>query len=147
MDIEHICYYFDVHVYIHQVVWERTTVEHYCYVMSRDVPAPSELSLCDAIEKTQQIGCNIYFNLAKKSLHCKYFKLISFFFLYLITQWKAHDGIVLKVDWNPINNLIISGGEDCKYKVLNIQALIYIQQGKRQIWPLLKMLNNYEGKE
>lgn len=32
-------------------------------------------------------------------------------------QWKAHDGIVLKVDWNPINNLIISGGEDCKYKV------------------------------
>ena len=98
--------------------------------------------------KTQQIGCNIYFNLAKKSLHCKYFKLISsFFFLYLITQWKAHDGIVLKVDWNPINNLIISGGEDCKYKVLNIQALIYIQQGKRQIWPLQKMLNNYEGKE
>ena len=51
---------------------------------------------------------------------------------------------MLKVDWNPINNLIISGGEDCKYKVLNIQALIYIQQGKRQIWPLLKMLNNYE---
>ena len=25
---------------------------------------------------------------------------------------------MLKVDWNPINNLIISGGEDCKYKVL-----------------------------
>ena len=44
---------------------------------------------------------------------------------------------MLKVDWNPINNLIISGGEDCKYKVLNIQALI-IRQGKRQIWPLLK---------
>ena len=36
---------------------------------------------------------------------------------------------MLKVDWNPINNLIISGGEDCKYKVLNIQALIYIRQG------------------
>ena len=72
---------------------------------------------------------------------------LIFFFLYLITQWKAHDGIVLKVDWNPINNLIISGGEDCKYKVLNIQALIYIRQGKRQIWPLLKMLNNYESKE
>ncbi|KAJ7333192.1 Intraflagellar transport protein 80 [Desmophyllum pertusum] len=32
-------------------------------------------------------------------------------------QWKGHDGVVLKVDWNPINNLIISGGEDCKYKV------------------------------
>lgn len=32
-------------------------------------------------------------------------------------QWKAHDGVVLKVDWNSINNIIISGGEDCKYKV------------------------------
>jgi len=32
-------------------------------------------------------------------------------------QWKAHDGSVLKVDWNPINNMIVSGGEDCKYKV------------------------------
>lgn len=41
-----------------------------------------------------------------------YTVLVNVFF-----QWKGHDGIVLKVDWNPINNLIISGGEDCKYKV------------------------------
>ncbi len=32
-------------------------------------------------------------------------------------KWKAHDSTVLKVDWNPINNLIVSGGEDKKYKV------------------------------
>ena len=32
-------------------------------------------------------------------------------------QWKAHDGIVLQCDWNPANNLIVSGGEDCKYRV------------------------------
>lgn len=32
-------------------------------------------------------------------------------------MWKAHDGIILTVDWNPVNNLIISGAEDCKYKV------------------------------
>jgi intraflagellar transport protein 80 len=32
-------------------------------------------------------------------------------------QWQAHEGTVLKVDWNPVNNLIVSGGEDCKYKV------------------------------
>ena len=32
-------------------------------------------------------------------------------------QWKAHDGVVLKVDWNVANNLIVSGGEDCTYKV------------------------------
>ncbi|KAI3354223.1 hypothetical protein L3Q82_018757 [Scortum barcoo] len=34
-----------------------------------------------------------------------------------VIQWKAHDGIVLKVDWNSVNGLILSGGEDCKYKV------------------------------
>lgn len=32
-------------------------------------------------------------------------------------EWKAHDGAVLCADWNPVNNLIVSGGEDCKYKV------------------------------
>jgi intraflagellar transport protein 80 len=34
-----------------------------------------------------------------------------------LQQWKAHDGIVLKADWNPSNNLIVSCGEDCRYKV------------------------------
>ncbi|XP_076095976.1 intraflagellar transport protein 80 homolog [Mytilus galloprovincialis] len=33
------------------------------------------------------------------------------------TMWKAHDGVILNVDWNPVNNLILSGGEDCRYKV------------------------------
>ena len=32
-------------------------------------------------------------------------------------SWKAHDEIVLCVDWNFSNKLIISGGEDKKYKV------------------------------
>lgn len=35
----------------------------------------------------------------------------------LLIQWKAHEGVILKVDWNPVNNLILSGGEDCRYKV------------------------------
>eukprot|EP00731_Ephydatia_muelleri_P030250 Em0021g773a len=33
------------------------------------------------------------------------------------TQWKAHDSLILTLDWSPTNNLIISGGEDRKYKV------------------------------
>ena len=33
------------------------------------------------------------------------------------TMWKAHDAPVLKADWNAVNNLIVSGGEDCKYRV------------------------------
>ncbi|EAR82753.3 intraflagellar transporter (macronuclear) [Tetrahymena thermophila SB210] len=32
-------------------------------------------------------------------------------------SWKAHDGVVLKADWNACNNLILSAGEDCRYKV------------------------------
>ena len=32
-------------------------------------------------------------------------------------QWKAHDGVVLQADWNPASNLIVSCGEDCKYRV------------------------------
>lgn len=35
-------------------------------------------------------------------------------------QWKAHDGLILKLDWNTVNNTIISGGEDCKYKVWDV---------------------------
>eukprot|EP00126_Sphaerothecum_destruens_P002345 Sdes_comp15780_c0_seq1m4841 len=33
------------------------------------------------------------------------------------TAWKAHDGVVLVIDWSRINNRIISGGEDRRYKV------------------------------
>ncbi|XP_028275364.1 intraflagellar transport protein 80 homolog [Parambassis ranga] len=36
-----------------------------------------------------------------------------------VIQWKAHDGVIMKVDWNSVNDLILSGGEDCKYKVWN----------------------------
>ena len=32
-------------------------------------------------------------------------------------SWKGGEGVILCVDWNPSNNQIISGGEDCKYRV------------------------------
>lgn len=32
-------------------------------------------------------------------------------------KWKAHDGVVMKADWNAVNGLIVSAGEDCMYKV------------------------------
>lgn len=32
-------------------------------------------------------------------------------------EWKAHESIVLKVAWNHNNNMIVSGSEDCRYKV------------------------------
>mmetsp|Transcript_28907 Transcript_28907/g.81402 ORF Transcript_28907/g.81402 Transcript_28907/m.81402 type:complete len:781 (+) Transcript_28907:949-3291(+) len=32
-------------------------------------------------------------------------------------EWRAADAVVLKLDWNPVNNLLVSGAEDCRYKV------------------------------
>ncbi|CAM9606713.1 unnamed protein product [Chrysoparadoxa australica] len=32
-------------------------------------------------------------------------------------QWTAHSGVVLALDWNIVNDLIVSGGEDCTYRV------------------------------
>lgn len=32
-------------------------------------------------------------------------------------SWKAHDGVVLCADWAPATNRIVSGGEDCRYRV------------------------------
>ena len=31
--------------------------------------------------------------------------------------WQAHDRAILKVDWSSVTDMIISGGEDCRYKV------------------------------
>ncbi|KAH8859384.1 Intraflagellar transport protein 80 like [Schistosoma japonicum] len=40
--------------------------------------------------------------------------------------WKAHDGVILQVDWNVISDHLISGSEDCKYKVWdNFGRLLY----------------------
>ena len=36
------------------------------------------------------------------------------------TSWVAHDQVVLCIDWNLVNSLIVSGAEDCKYKVWDI---------------------------
>ncbi|XP_050164350.1 intraflagellar transport protein 80 homolog isoform X2 [Myiozetetes cayanensis] len=46
-----------------------------------------------------------------------------------VLQWKAHDGLILKTDWNSVNDLILSGGEDCKYKVWDSYGrLLYSSQ-------------------
>eukprot|EP00916_Digyalum_oweni_P014639 GHVL01024009.1.p1 GENE.GHVL01024009.1~~GHVL01024009.1.p1 ORF type:complete len:642 (+),score=74.40 GHVL01024009.1:65-1990(+) len=32
-------------------------------------------------------------------------------------EWKAHEGCVLALDWCSLGDLIVSGGEDCRYKL------------------------------
>ncbi|CAB1104304.1 unnamed protein product [Ectocarpus sp. CCAP 1310/34] len=32
-------------------------------------------------------------------------------------RWPAHEGLVIAVDWNMVNDLLLSGGEDCSYRV------------------------------
>ncbi|XP_005092728.1 intraflagellar transport protein 80 homolog [Aplysia californica] len=45
-------------------------------------------------------------------------------------MWKAHEGIVLCVDWNHVNNLILSGAEDKRYKVWDTYGrLLYSSSG------------------
>lgn len=41
--------------------------------------------------------------------------------------WRAHEGVVLRVDWSHINHLIVSGGEDCKYKVWDTYGRLLYQ--------------------
>ncbi|CAG9768961.1 unnamed protein product [Ceutorhynchus assimilis] len=37
-------------------------------------------------------------------------------------KWKAHDGLVLCLAWSVASNVIVSGGEDCKYRVWDFQG-------------------------
>lgn len=32
-------------------------------------------------------------------------------------RWPAHEGVVTAVDWNMVNDLLVSGGEDSSYRV------------------------------
>jgi intraflagellar transport protein 80 len=34
-------------------------------------------------------------------------------------QWHAHDGVVLCIDWNPVHGMLVTGAEDCRYKVFD----------------------------
>ena len=44
-------------------------------------------------------------------------------------SWKGHEGVVLKVDWNPCNQCILSAGEDCKYKVFDSYGRLLFSSG------------------
>ena len=43
-------------------------------------------------------------------------------------QWRAHDGLILAVDWSLLSNLIVSGGEDRKYKARDCIHIIVIKK-------------------
>jgi len=32
-------------------------------------------------------------------------------------QWNAHEGVILCIDWNVSNDLLVSGAEDCTYRI------------------------------
>mmetsp|Transcript_45447 Transcript_45447/g.72922 ORF Transcript_45447/g.72922 Transcript_45447/m.72922 type:complete len:761 (-) Transcript_45447:178-2460(-) len=42
-------------------------------------------------------------------------------------RWKAHDGVVLRCDWSALNSTVISGGEDCRYKVWDCYGRLLYQ--------------------
>ncbi|XP_075535899.1 intraflagellar transport protein Oseg5 isoform X2 [Dermacentor variabilis] len=44
-------------------------------------------------------------------------------------QWKAHDGLILAVAWNTNNSMVVSGSEDCRYKLWDIFGhILYASQ-------------------
>lgn len=45
-------------------------------------------------------------------------------------KWKAHDGVVLACDWSALNGTIVSGGEDCKYKVWDEHGRLLFQSAR-----------------
>lgn len=79
---------------------------------SRTLTAPRKHGFSCSILVGTQLLCSVDRN-KKNGLCC----------FVLSVQWKAHDGIILKVDWNSVNDLILSGGEDCKYKVSSVREL------------------------
>lgn len=40
----------------------------------------------------------------------------------MVFQWKAHEGLVLCIAWSIENNVIVSSGEDHKYKIWDDQG-------------------------
>lgn len=48
-----------------------------------------------------------------------------------LTQWKAHDGLIIKAEWNIVNNLIVSCGEDKRYKVIQHSHRFGIYLGEK----------------
>ncbi|XP_028134909.1 intraflagellar transport protein 80 homolog isoform X1 [Diabrotica virgifera virgifera] len=44
-------------------------------------------------------------------------------------KWKAHDAIVLCLAWSSVSELIVSGGEDCKYRVWDSQGRLMFSSG------------------
>ncbi|RMC01915.1 hypothetical protein DUI87_21076 [Hirundo rustica rustica] len=51
-----------------------------------------------------------------------------------VLQWKAHDGLILKTDWNSVNDVILSAGEDCRYKVSSGSSFNYMTKNIDQVW-------------
>jgi intraflagellar transport protein 80 len=50
-------------------------------------------------------------------------------------QWKAHDGLVLCLDWNPVHGQLVSGAEDCRFKVWDAYGR-QVHASKRSDFPI-----------
>ncbi|KAL7303838.1 hypothetical protein TKK_0003962 [Trichogramma kaykai] len=45
-------------------------------------------------------------------------------------KWQGHDGLIMAVSWNQFHGLIVSGGEDCRYKLWDPSGnLLYTSMG------------------
>ncbi|VDN07794.1 unnamed protein product [Thelazia callipaeda] len=61
-----------------------------------------------------------------------------------LTKWKAHDCVVLCLDWSVHSNLLVSGGEDCKYKVWDEYGRV-VYSSSAQNYPITSVAWNTDG--
>uniref|UniRef100_A0A0K0EJI1 Intraflagellar transport protein 80 homolog n=1 Tax=Strongyloides stercoralis TaxID=6248 RepID=A0A0K0EJI1_STRER len=60
------------------------------------------------------------------------------------SKWKGHDGIITCCDWSVTSNLIITGGEDCKYRVWDgLGRIIYTSLSHE--YPITSLSWNPDG--
>jgi intraflagellar transport protein 80 len=60
------------------------------------------------------------------------------------TSWKAHENLILCVDWSPLNHLVVSGGEDRRYKVWDAYGRLLFT-GQPHDYPIMSVSWSPDG--
>lgn len=51
-------------------------------------------------------------------------------------SWQGHDSTILRLDWSSVTDLLVSGGEDCRYKVSLPCSLLALAERTKGFYPV-----------
>lgn len=60
------------------------------------------------------------------------------------TKWKSHEGVILCISWSDANDQIITGGEDCRYRVWDTFGRLLFTSSPHS-YPITSVAWNPEG--